>query len=149
MRVTAAVVDELGGPFRVEELDLDEPGPGEALVRVVASGICHTDEITRHGDLPMPFPSVLGHEGAGVVEAVGDGVTAVRPGDHVVIGWPSCGRAATAATASRATAPASARRWPGAGGCSARAPGRARCGAATAPPCTATSSASPRSRRTR
>lgn len=91
MRVTAAVVDELGGPFRVEDLDLDEPGPGEALVRVVATGICHTDEITRHGDLPMPFPSVLGHEGAGVVEAVGEGVTAVRPGDHVVIGWPSCG----------------------------------------------------------
>ncbi|MEU5988797.1 NAD(P)-dependent alcohol dehydrogenase [Spirillospora sp. NPDC047418] len=91
MRVTAAVVDELGGPFRVEDLDLDEPGPGEALVRVVASGICHTDEITRHGDLPMPFPSVLGHEGAGVVEAVGAGVTGVRPGDHVVIGWPSCG----------------------------------------------------------
>lgn len=91
MRVTAAVVDELGAPFRVEELDLDEPGPGEALVRVVATGICHTDEITRHGDLPMPFPCVLGHEGAGVVEAVGDGVTAVRPGDHVVIGWPSCG----------------------------------------------------------
>ncbi|RFS83108.1 NAD(P)-dependent alcohol dehydrogenase [Actinomadura spongiicola] len=91
MRVSAAVVDELGGPFRVEELELDEPGPGEALVRVVASGICHTDEITRHGDLPMPFPGVLGHEGAGVVEAVGDGVTAVRPGDHVVIGWPSCG----------------------------------------------------------
>ncbi|MEU8796462.1 NAD(P)-dependent alcohol dehydrogenase [Spirillospora sp. NPDC048819] len=91
MRVTAAVVDELGGPFRVEELDLDEPGPGEALVRVVASGICHTDEITRHGDLPMPFPNVLGHEGAGVVESVGEGVTGVRPGDHVVIGWPSCG----------------------------------------------------------
>ncbi|GIH71509.1 NAD(P)-dependent alcohol dehydrogenase [Sphaerimonospora thailandensis] len=91
MKVTAAVVDELGGPFRVEELELDEPGPGEALVKIVASGICHTDEITRHGDLPMPFPCVLGHEGAGVVEAVGDGVTAVRPGDHVVIGWPSCG----------------------------------------------------------
>ncbi|GAA4232779.1 NAD(P)-dependent alcohol dehydrogenase [Actinomadura meridiana] len=91
MRVSAAVVDELGGPFRVQELDLDEPGPGEALVRIVASGICHTDEITRHGDLPMPFPSVLGHEGAGVVESVGEGVTAVRPGDHVVIGWPSCG----------------------------------------------------------
>ncbi|MET8989451.1 NAD(P)-dependent alcohol dehydrogenase [Nonomuraea wenchangensis] len=91
MRVTAAVVDELGGRFHVEELDLDEPGPGEALVRVVASGICHTDTITRHGDLPMPFPAVLGHEGAGEVVAVGDGVTSVRPGDHVVIGWPSCG----------------------------------------------------------
>ncbi|GAA4904799.1 aryl-alcohol dehydrogenase [Nonomuraea thailandensis] len=91
MRVTAAVVDRLGGRFQVEELDLDEPGPGEALVRIVASGVCHTDTITRHGDLPMPFPAVLGHEGAGVVVAVGDGVTSVRPGDHVVIGWPSCG----------------------------------------------------------
>ncbi|MGC9670046.1 NAD(P)-dependent alcohol dehydrogenase [Planosporangium sp. 12N6] len=92
MKVTAAVVDELDGPFRVEELELDEPGPGEALVKIVASGICHTDSITRHGDLPMPFPSVLGHEGAGEVVAVGEGVTAVRPGDHVVIGWPSCGQ---------------------------------------------------------
>ena len=91
MRVTAAVVDEVGAPFTISELELDDPGPGEALVRVVATGICHTDEITRHGDLPMPFPDVLGHEGAGVVEAVGPGVTGVAPGDHVVIGWPSCG----------------------------------------------------------
>ena len=91
MRVTAAVVDELHGPFRIEELELDEPGPGEALVKVTATGICHTDVITRDGDLPMPFPAVLGHEGAGEVVAVGDGVTAVRPGDHVVLGWPSCG----------------------------------------------------------
>lgn len=91
VKVKAAVVEELHGDFRIEQLELDEPGPGEALVRVVATGICHTDEITRHGDLPMPFPGVLGHEGAGVVEAVGEGVTKVRPGDHVVIGWPSCG----------------------------------------------------------
>jgi aryl-alcohol dehydrogenase len=60
MKVTAAVVDQLDGPFRLEQLDLDEPGPGEALVKIVASGICHTDAITRHGDLPMPFPGVLG-----------------------------------------------------------------------------------------
>lgn len=91
MLVTAAIVEELHGRFEIGELDLDAPGPGEALVRVVASGICHTDEITRHGDLPMPFPAVLGHEGAGVVEAVGPGVTLVAVGDHVVIGWPSCG----------------------------------------------------------
>ncbi|MDH2416309.1 NAD(P)-dependent alcohol dehydrogenase [Nocardioides sp. CER19] len=94
MRVTAAVVEELDAPFTLAELELDEPGPGEALVRVVATGICHTDEITRHGDLPMPFPGVLGHEGAGVVEAVGPGVTGVEVGDHVVIGWPSCGTCA-------------------------------------------------------
>jgi len=91
MRITAAVVEEVGAPFVVQELDLDDPGPGEVLVRIVATGICHTDEITRHGDLPMPFPGVLGHEGAGVVEAVGPGVTRVAAGDHVVIGWPSCG----------------------------------------------------------
>lgn len=91
MRVTAAVVEQLDGPFTLTELELDEPGPGEALVRVVATGICHTDEITRHGDLPMPFPAVLGHEGAGVVEMVGPGVTSVAVGDHVVIGWPFCG----------------------------------------------------------
>ncbi|MCW2844118.1 MAG: NAD(P)-dependent alcohol dehydrogenase [Nocardioides sp.] len=91
MRITAAVVEELDGPFVVRTLELDEPGPGEALVRVVATGICHTDAITRHGDLPMPFPAVLGHEAAGVVEAIGAGVTKVSVGDHVVIGWPSCG----------------------------------------------------------
>jgi aryl-alcohol dehydrogenase len=91
MRVTAAVVEQLDGPFTIQELELDEPGPGEALVRVIATGICHTDAITRAGDLPMPFPAVLGHEGAGEVIAVGEGVTEVRVGDHVVIGWPSCG----------------------------------------------------------
>lgn len=91
MRVTAAVVEELHGPFTIQQLELDEPGPGEALVRVIATGICHTDAITRGGDLPMPFPAVLGHEGAGEVVAVGEGVSAVAAGDHVVIGWPSCG----------------------------------------------------------
>jgi aryl-alcohol dehydrogenase len=91
VQVTAAIVEELHGPFRVTQLELDEPGPGEALVRIVATGICHTDEITRHGDLPMPFPAVLGHEGAGEVVAVGEGVTHVEVGDHVVVGWPSCG----------------------------------------------------------
>lgn len=67
MRVTAAVVEALDAPFAIEQLELDEPGPGEALVRTIAAGICHTDAITRHGDVPMPFPAVLGHEGAGEV----------------------------------------------------------------------------------
>lgn len=92
MRIRAAVVEAVGAPFVVETLELDEPGPGEALVRIVATGVCHTDAITRDGDLPLPFPGVLGHEGAGVVESCGPGVTSVSPGDHVVIGWPSCGR---------------------------------------------------------
>lgn len=91
MRITAAVVDELHGPFVVREVELDDPGPGEVLVRVAATGFCHTDGIARHGDLPFPLPGVLGHEGAGTVAAVGAGVTGVREGQAVVIGWPSCG----------------------------------------------------------
>lgn len=91
MKIQALVVEEKGGPFVMQELELEAPARGEALVRVVAAGVCHTDEITRHGDMPMPFPSVLGHEGAGVVEQVGEGVTSVAPGDKVIIGWPSCG----------------------------------------------------------
>jgi len=91
MRITAAVLPELHADFRVEEVELEDPRPGEALVRIAACGVCHTDDITRHGDLPFPPPGVLGHEGAGVVEAVGEGVTNVEAGDHVVIGWPFCG----------------------------------------------------------
>ena len=91
MRIQALVVEEKDAPFEEQTIELGEPGRGEALVRIVASGVCHTDAITRAGDMPMPFPSVLGHEGAGIVERVGDGVTQVRPGDAVIIGWPSCG----------------------------------------------------------
>lgn len=90
-RIRAAVVEKLGAPFDLQDLDLDAPGEGELLVRVVASGVCHTDEITRHGDLPMPFPGVLGHEGSGVVEQMGAGVTDIAVGDHVIVGWPFCG----------------------------------------------------------
>jgi aryl-alcohol dehydrogenase len=92
MRITAAVLDELRGPFRVQELELDDPRPDEALVRIVATGVCHTDGVAQHGDLPFPAPGVLGHEGAGIVEAVGEHVTSVAPGQKVVIGWPWCGR---------------------------------------------------------
>jgi aryl-alcohol dehydrogenase len=91
MRVAAATIEEVRAPLRVEELEIDEPRAGEALVRIVATGVCHTDAIAQEGDFPYPFPGVLGHEGAGVVEAVGDGVTKVAPGDPVVIGWPFCG----------------------------------------------------------
>jgi Zn-dependent alcohol dehydrogenase len=91
MEITAAVVEELHGSFVIKNVELDEPGPGEALVKVAATGFCHTDGIARHGDLPFPLPGVLGHEGAGTVAAVGDGVTNVREGQAVVIGWPSCG----------------------------------------------------------
>ncbi|HEX3712037.1 MAG TPA: NAD(P)-dependent alcohol dehydrogenase [Trebonia sp.] len=91
MRAHAAVFEKLYTPLSVTEVDIDEPGPGEALVRVVAAGVCHTDALARDGDMPFPAPGVLGHEGAGVVAAVGDGVTSVSPGDQVVIGWPWCG----------------------------------------------------------
>jgi len=91
MRVTAAVVEERDAPLQIEELEIDDPGRGEVRVRIAASGVCHTDAIAVHGDVPFPLPGVLGHEGAGVVEAVGEGVEDVREGDRVVIGWPWCG----------------------------------------------------------
>jgi aryl-alcohol dehydrogenase len=89
--ITAAVLEEYHRPLRVQGLRIDEPRAGEVLVRTVATGVCHTDAIARDQDLPFPVPGVLGHEGAGVVEAVGDGVTKVAAGDNVVIGWPWCG----------------------------------------------------------
>ncbi len=92
MRINAAVFEKLGTPFDVAEVSIDSPGPGEVLVRIVASGVCHTDAIARDGDMPFPPPGVLGHEGAGVVAAVGPGVTSVSEGDKVVIGWPWCGQ---------------------------------------------------------
>ncbi|MFF4750304.1 NAD(P)-dependent alcohol dehydrogenase [Streptomyces sp. NPDC002514] len=90
MRIRAAVLRDPAKPFAVEDVDLHEPGPGEALVRVVGAGMCHTDvTVRRRPHLPMPM--IFGHEGSGVVEAVGPGVTRVRPGDHVVMSFDSCG----------------------------------------------------------
>ncbi len=90
--IRAAVVREKGGPFRFEELELDNRlRPDEVLVRIVASGVCQTDAHARNQEYPVPLPLVLGHEGAGVVETVGAGVTSVRPGDHVVMSFPACG----------------------------------------------------------
>lgn len=91
MRIDALVVEGINEPFRAEQLQLDAPGPGEVLVRVVASGVCHTDLNTQSGDMPLPLPGVLGHEGSGVVAEVGPGVTNVAVGDHVIMGWPFCG----------------------------------------------------------
>ncbi|MFJ8812932.1 NAD(P)-dependent alcohol dehydrogenase [Amycolatopsis thermoflava] len=90
MRIEAAVVREAGQPFRIEELDLDQPRAGEVLVKIHSSGVCHTDIGVRNQWLPVPLPLVLGHEGAGVVEAVGPGVTKVAPGDKVVLTFASC-----------------------------------------------------------
>ncbi len=92
MEVRAAVVHERSGKFVLETLELSEPRDDEVLVRVVASGICHTDLAGRDGYLPIPPPpSVFGHEGAGIVEEVGSRVTKVKPGDHVVLAWDYCG----------------------------------------------------------
>ena len=91
MQATAAVVRQPGGPFLLEPVEVDEPRPDEVLVRIVASGICHTDVAVRDQSVALPLPMVLGHEGSGVVEAVGSGVTHVRPGDHVVLSGDSCG----------------------------------------------------------
>ena len=85
MKIRAAVLEQFGSPLEVQELDLAEPRSGEALVRLAACGVCHTDLYTASGADPSGYaPTVLGHEGAGVVERVGDGVTSVAPGDHVV-----------------------------------------------------------------
>jgi S-(hydroxymethyl)glutathione dehydrogenase / alcohol dehydrogenase len=93
VRIRAAVLEEFGQPLAVQEVDLAEPRAGEALVRLVACGICHTDLYTASGADPTGYaPCVLGHEGAGVVERVGEGVTLVAPGDHVVTLFaPECG----------------------------------------------------------
>ena len=93
MRMRAAVLEEFGAPLRVQEIDLAEPRAGEVLVRLVACGVCHTDLYTASGDDPSGYaPTVLGHEGAGVVERVGEGVSLVAPGDHVVTLFsPQCG----------------------------------------------------------
>ena len=91
MTITAAVVEAAGGPFRLQELEIEAPRAGEVLVEMVASGLCHTDLLVRDGGFPTPLPVVLGHEGAGVVEAVGPGVEACAPGDHVALSFDSCG----------------------------------------------------------
>ncbi len=89
--ITAAVVRSKGGPFVIEQLRLSEPRDDEVLVRIVATGMCHTDMIVRDQMYPVPQPIVLGHEGAGIVETVGPRVGKVRPGDHVVLSFMSCG----------------------------------------------------------
>lgn len=99
MRTKAAVLWEVGKDWSIEEIELDPPHPGEVLVRLVASGMCHTDEHLVTGDLPFQLPIVGGHEGAGIVEGVGDGVTWLKPGDKVVLGFvPSCGRCVPCST---------------------------------------------------
>ena len=100
MRIKAAVLDRMGAdhpyarsrPLRIAEVVLDPPGRDEVLLRVAAAGLCHSDLSVINGDRPRPMPMALGHEAAGVVEAVGEGVNDLRPGDHAVLVFmPSCG----------------------------------------------------------
>ncbi len=91
MQIKAAVVGEKSGPFVIDTVELCEPRPDELIVRVVASGMCQTDLHGRDGYYAENYPGVYGHEGAGVVHAVGSGVRAFTPGDHVVMSYPWCG----------------------------------------------------------
>jgi aryl-alcohol dehydrogenase len=95
VKITAAVTRSKGAAFTLEELELGELRPNEILVKVAAAGICHTDLICRDQWYPVPLPAVLGHEGAGVVEMVGAGVTKVQPGDRVGMTFDSCGLCVT------------------------------------------------------
>src|ERR1700727_865174 len=92
MRTKAAIIREPGKPWEITELELDEPKAGEVRMAFRASGMCHSDEHIRTGDSTGRLPMVGGHEGAGVVEAVGPGVTRVKVGDHLVCSFiPACG----------------------------------------------------------
>src|SRR5216684_614030 len=100
MKIRAAVLNAMGAerpyakskPLSIEEVELAPPGPGEILVRMGAAGLCHSDLSVINGDRPRPTPMALGHEAAGVVEALGSGVDDLKKGDHVVLVFiPSCG----------------------------------------------------------
>ncbi|MFJ3585473.1 zinc-binding dehydrogenase [Streptomyces sp. NPDC090127] len=90
--VRAAFLPAVGSPLEIAGIRLPEPGPGQVRVRLAAAGVCHSDLSLTNGTMRVPVPAVLGHEGAGTVVSVGEGVTRVAPGDPVVLNWaPSCG----------------------------------------------------------
>lgn len=90
--VRAAVLPAVGSPLEITDIELPQPGPGQVSVRLTAAGVCHSDLSLSNGTMRLPVPAVLGHEGAGTVLAVGEGVTHVATGDPVVLNWaPSCG----------------------------------------------------------
>ncbi|NTU63353.1 MAG: alcohol dehydrogenase catalytic domain-containing protein, partial [Chloroflexi bacterium] len=92
MKIRAALITAPQQPIQIQTLDLDPPHTGEVLVQIKACGVCHSDYHLVSGATKHPLPVVPGHEGAGIVEAVGDGVTHLKPGDHVVLNWaPNCG----------------------------------------------------------
>ncbi|MGW6236662.1 Zn-dependent alcohol dehydrogenase [Streptomyces sp. NPDC055094] len=90
--VRAAILSAVGAPLEIARIELPAPGPGRVRVRLAAAGVCHSDLSLSNGTMRIPLPAVLGHEGAGTVVSVGEGVTHVAPGDGVVLNWaPSCG----------------------------------------------------------
>jgi alcohol dehydrogenase len=106
MKIKAAVLDAMGAahpyatsrPLRIEDVELDPPGPDEVLIKIAAAGLCHSDLSVINGDRPRPMPMALGHEAAGVIEEVGAGVKDLQRGDHVVVVFvPSCGHCAPCA----------------------------------------------------
>src|SRR5690348_5485601 len=103
MKTLAAVLRETGKPMEITEVDLDGPQENEVLIRYSHAGLCHSDIHLLHGDVPARLPIVLGHEGAGIIEEVGAGVTRVKPGDHVVCSFiPNCGTCRWCATGQQA-----------------------------------------------
>ena len=91
MQIKAAIAKTINDPFEIITCEIDDPGPGELLIRVKACGICHTDLAVKLQHIPIPLPKVLGHEGAGIVERVGPGVTGIAEGDAVLMSYGSCG----------------------------------------------------------
>ncbi|MFF7182312.1 zinc-binding dehydrogenase [Streptomyces sp. NPDC008121] len=90
--IRAAVLPAVGSPLEITGIELPEPGPGQVRIRLAAAGVCHSDLSLTNGTMRLPVPAVLGHEGAGTVVSVGEGVTHIAPGDRVVLNWaPSCG----------------------------------------------------------
>lgn len=108
MKIRAAVVNGVNEDYKIEEVNIDEPQLNEVLVRIVASGICHSDEAFRLGEAAYQFPAVFGHEGAGIVEKVGEAVTDFKPGDHVVVSYAYCGKCKEC----REGHPATCEKWP-------------------------------------
>ena len=90
MQISAAVVQEVGAPFTITDVELQDPAPDEVVVQIAGAGLCHTDIAIQHGHMPFPLPGVLGHEGSGTVVEVGTDVTSVAVGDQVAISFNSC-----------------------------------------------------------
>ena len=88
----AAIVRFKGKALEIETISLEQPRPDEILVRIIASGVCHTDMVVRDQGYAVPLPLVLGHEGSGIVEAVGSDVKTLQPGDHVALSYAYCGK---------------------------------------------------------